>query len=144
MKGVRDCSVFRGGRGADGIYSLPFPKYNDPPAYPILFTQSFSPQTLYIFGMTVYTSSFTFSLTQCDILRQKVVMTPPALLRGNIICTCHWELPSPQSLRSLLVLFTLALNFLLNARRRWRCLVVDIYRAAKRFPLVVPSLKIWE
>ena len=67
MKGVRDCSVFSGGGGADGIHGLPFPKYNDPTAYPIFFTQSLSPQTLYIFGMTLYTSSFTFSLTQCDI-----------------------------------------------------------------------------
>lgn len=52
MKGVRDCSVLEGG-GADGIYGLSFPKYNDPPAYPIFFTQSPSPITLYIFGMTL-------------------------------------------------------------------------------------------
>ena len=43
MKRVRACSVFRGGGGADGIYGLSFPKYNDPPAYPIFFTQSPSP-----------------------------------------------------------------------------------------------------
>ena len=37
MKGVRDCSGFRGGGVADGIHGLPFPKYSDPTAYPIFF-----------------------------------------------------------------------------------------------------------
>ena len=36
MKGIRDCSLFRGGGGPDGIYGLSFPEYNAPPPPPCL------------------------------------------------------------------------------------------------------------